>query len=81
MTEPESMTVFAVMKPEPEIAAMLREEQPAGSRVLLLYPAGLDFVAGFLGCVSAGMVAVPAYPPDPVRWERGGPRLAACSTG
>src|SRR5688572_4939153 len=34
-----------------------------GERALLLYPAGLDFVAAFFGCLYAGIVAVPAYPP------------------
>jgi 8-amino-7-oxononanoate synthase len=35
----------------------------AGERVLLLYPPGLDFVAGFFGCLYAGAIAVPAFPP------------------
>ena len=34
-----------------------------GERVLLLYPPGLGYVAAFLGCLHAGVVAVPAYPP------------------
>jgi acyl carrier protein len=34
-----------------------------GERILLLYPAGLDYVVAFLGCLYAGVVAVPAYPP------------------
>jgi len=34
-----------------------------GDRVLLLYPPGLEFVAGFFGCLYAGAIAVPAYPP------------------
>ena len=34
-----------------------------GQRALLLYPAGLDFIAAFFGCLYAGVVAVPAYPP------------------
>lgn len=34
-----------------------------GQRALLLYPPGLDFVAGFFGCLYAGAIAVPAYPP------------------
>src|SRR5918998_4489459 len=38
-----------------------------GERVLLLYPAGLGYVAAFLGCLYAGVVAVPAYPPRPNR--------------
>jgi acyl carrier protein len=34
-----------------------------GERVLLLYPPGLEYVAAFLGCLYAGVIAVPAYPP------------------
>ncbi len=45
------------------IAARLQELNLVGQRALLLYPAGLDFVAAFFGCLYAGVVAVPAYPP------------------
>src|SRR6185436_16165263 len=41
----------------------LRDLGAGGERVLLLYPPGLDFITGFLGCLYAGAVAVPAYPP------------------
>ena len=41
-------------------AAWLQRHLPAGSRVLLLYPNGLEFVAAFVGCLYAGMIAVPA---------------------
>ena len=34
-----------------------------GERALLLYPSGLDFIAAFFGCLYAGVVAVPVYPP------------------
>ncbi|MGC4002922.1 MAG: AMP-binding protein [Pirellulales bacterium] len=34
-----------------------------GQRALLLYPAGLEFIAAFFGCLYAGVIAVPAYPP------------------
>src|SRR5918995_5375583 len=34
-----------------------------GERALLFYPPGLKYVAAFLGCLYAGVVAVPAYPP------------------
>ncbi|GLZ31544.1 hypothetical protein Lesp02_37320 [Lentzea sp. NBRC 105346] len=34
-----------------------------GERALLLYPSGPDFVTAFLGCLYAGVIAVPAYPP------------------
>ncbi len=45
------------------IAAQLQAMNLAGERALLLYPAGLDFIAAFFGCLYAGVVAVPAYPP------------------
>ena len=34
-----------------------------GERVILLYPPGLEYIAAFWGCLFAGAVAVPAYPP------------------
>ena len=45
------------------IAASLQSANCANQRVLLLYPPGLDFIAGFWGCLLAGAIAVPAYPP------------------
>ncbi|WFB10776.1 AMP-binding protein [Streptomyces sp. LX-29] len=45
------------------IAAELRRLNAPGERVLMLYPSGPEFVAAFFGCLYAGMVAVPAYPP------------------
>ena len=45
------------------IAAWLESRDLGGERALLLYPAGTDFIAAFFGCVYAGVVAVPVYPP------------------
>ena len=45
------------------IAAHLQLHLSWGERVLLLYPPGIEFPAAFFGCLCAGMVAVPAYPP------------------
>ena len=45
------------------IAAHLQSCGMAGERALLLFPPGLDFIAAFYGCLYAGVVAVPAYPP------------------
>ncbi|WP_177242416.1 non-ribosomal peptide synthetase [Amycolatopsis marina] len=59
------------------IAERLRDAGVTGEPVLLLYPPGLDYVTGFLGCLYAGAVAVPLYPPDPARVSRTLPRLAA----
>ncbi|WP_158622248.1 condensation domain-containing protein [Corallococcus sp. CA047B] len=59
------------------IGAALQARGARGERVLLLYPPGLEYVAAFVGCLYAGAVAVPAYPPDPMRLARTLPRLEA----
>jgi acyl-CoA synthetase (AMP-forming)/AMP-acid ligase II/acyl carrier protein len=59
------------------VAAVLQEAGAAGERVLLLYPPDIEFIAGFMGCVFAGALAVPTYPPDPARLDRTLPRLRA----
>jgi acyl-CoA synthetase (AMP-forming)/AMP-acid ligase II/alkylation response protein AidB-like acyl-CoA dehydrogenase/acyl carrier protein len=45
------------------IAVHLQSLNLTGERALLLYPPGLEFIATFLGCLYAGIIAVPAYPP------------------
>jgi acyl-CoA synthetase (AMP-forming)/AMP-acid ligase II len=45
------------------LAVRLREYAAPGDRALLLYPPGLEFIEAFLGCLAAGILAVPAYPP------------------
>jgi phthiocerol/phenolphthiocerol synthesis type-I polyketide synthase C len=45
------------------IASTLQRQGAAGQRVLVLCPSGLDFIAGFFGCIYAGAVAVPVHPP------------------
>jgi amino acid adenylation domain-containing protein len=56
------------------IAAQLQALGLSGERALLLYPPGLDYLAAFFGCLYAGVVAVPAYPP---RSPRNTPRIKA----
>ncbi len=58
------------------IAAHLVAEGAEGERALLLYAPGLDYIAAFFGCLYAGVIAVPAYPPDLTWLERTLPRLA-----
>ncbi len=45
------------------IAVRLREVAEPGDRALLLYPPGTEYIAAFFGCLYAGVVAVPVYPP------------------
>ncbi len=54
------------------IAARLQGLVAAGDRALLLYPPGLEFLAAFFGCLYAGVIAVPSYPP---KRNRADPRL------
>ncbi|NET64124.1 MAG: AMP-binding protein [Moorea sp. SIO1G6] len=45
------------------IASELLHQNAKGERALLLYPPGLEFITAFFGCLYAGVLAVPAYPP------------------
>ena len=43
----------------------------------MLYPAGLEFIAAFFGCLYAGVIAVPLPPPNLAQPQRTLPRLRA----
>ncbi|MFG2576195.1 fatty acyl-AMP ligase [Streptomyces sp. NPDC048481] len=45
------------------LAARLAEEAGPGERVALLCPQGTQYVTAFLAALTAGLVAVPLYPP------------------
>ena len=46
-----------------KLAARLQVEMEPGSRVCLFYPPGLEYIEALFGCLYAGMIAVPGYPP------------------
>ncbi|MCL6753071.1 amino acid adenylation domain-containing protein [Nostoc sp. CCCryo 231-06] len=58
------------------VGAQLQALGLSGERAILLYPSGLDYLIAFFGCLYAGVVAVPAYPP---RNQRKTPRIQAIS--
>ena len=62
------------------VAAALRAIAAPGERALLLAPTSPEFLSGFFGCLYAGLVAVPAYPPSPHRPDARIAALAADST-
>ena len=57
-----------------KIGRLLQEQGATGERVLLIYQPGLEYISAFFGCLYAGSVAVPIYPPSSSRLL---PRLQA----
>ncbi len=72
--ETDSLTFARLERRARAVASRLQQLKAGGERALLLYPPGLDYVAAFYGCLMAGAVAVPAYPP---RMNRNLQRLEA----
>jgi len=62
-TEQVHLTYAELDRQARAIAAWLQSLGLVGERALLLYPAGLEFIAAFFGCLYAAVVAVPVYPP------------------
>ena len=46
------------------LAACLGQHAGEGDRVLLLLTNGPDYIVAFFACLYAGLIAVPAYPPE-----------------
>src|SRR5215472_6117209 len=71
------LTYRAVADRSFRLAERLLEHQRSGREpVLLLHAPGLDYVVSVLACLSAGLPAVPAYPPDPSQRDGSRQRLA-----
>src|SRR6202035_5044567 len=62
----ESYTYASFLHRAQAIAGHLRKEGrfAAGDRLLLAYPPGLEMICAFFGCVRAGLIPVPVYPPS-----------------
>ena len=63
--EIEVQTFSDVLDCAKRIGAYIQREMglKPGDRAVLLYPPGQEFILAFLGCIYAGIVAVPVYPP------------------
>jgi acyl-CoA synthetase (AMP-forming)/AMP-acid ligase II len=46
------------------MGAWLTDRTSPGAHVMLMYPAGLEFLTAFLGCLYSGRIAIPAPLPD-----------------
>lgn len=62
-TEEISITYQELDASSRAIAATLQSMDAKGERALLLYQPGLEFITAFFGCLYAGVIAVPVYPP------------------
>ncbi|MGK7915560.1 MAG: AMP-binding protein, partial [Prochloraceae cyanobacterium] len=64
-TESGSLTYQQLNQLSKAIAAQIQALVPPGSRALVVYPyhASLDFIAAFMGCLYAGVIAVTDNPP------------------
>jgi thioester reductase-like protein len=62
----ESYTYASFLHRAQAIAGHLLKERrfAAGDRLLLAYPPGLEMICAFFGCVRAGLIPVPIYPPS-----------------
>jgi acyl-CoA synthetase (AMP-forming)/AMP-acid ligase II/acyl carrier protein len=58
-----SLTYGSLDRQARTIAGHLLDQGAVGERALLLHPPGLEFLAALVGCLYAGVVAVPLYPP------------------
>jgi len=74
-SESDSYTMGQLNQATNGVAALIAAKVKPGERALLCYPPGLDFLVAFYGCLKAGVVAVPVFPPDPRKL--GGPEADA----
>lgn len=58
------LTYGALNRKARAIGALLQQRVRPGARALLVYPSDLEFITAFFGCLYAGVIAVPTYPPQ-----------------
>ena len=75
--EGDDLTYEALDRQARSIGALLQSYRATGERALLLYPASLEFIAAFFGCLYAGVIAIPLPPPNPAKPQRTLPSLRA----
>jgi len=74
-----SLTYAQLDRRAQAIAVALREVAQPGDRALMLYAPGMEFVEAFFGCLYAGVIAVPAYPPHARRRDHTVQRICSIS--
>ena len=65
-----SRTYRELWKKSGSIAAELGKQGiQKGERVMLVFPFGLEFMDGLIGCMRAGVIKVSVYPPNPEKLD------------
>src|SRR5690606_26651168 len=62
-TVTDSITYLELVTRSKAIAAYLQKVGANGQRVIIAYPSSIEYVCAFFGCLFAGAIAVPVYPP------------------
>jgi acyl-CoA synthetase (AMP-forming)/AMP-acid ligase II len=73
--EGETLTYGELDAAARRIGGALQQSHAPGERALLLFPAGMEFIKGFFGCLYAGLIGIPAPAPEASRRKRTMPRL------
>ncbi|MEO1448800.1 MAG: AMP-binding protein [Bacteroidota bacterium] len=60
----ESCTFAELDRDARRVAVALQIRGLTGRQALLMYPSGISFIRAFFGCLYAGVVPVPLYPPQ-----------------
>ncbi len=58
-----SITYKELIEKSLSVAEFIKSETHEGDTVILCFPSGIDFIISFLGCMFAGVIAVPCMPP------------------
>jgi len=67
MTLDSEMSYAELDRSARRFAAQLQKQNLSEQRIVLMLPTGLDYLIAFFGCLYAGAIAIPSYPPRPNR--------------
>ena len=58
-----SLTYIELKRKAETLAKVILSKTAPGQRALLMYSPGVSFIIAFYGCLMAGVIAIPTYPP------------------
>jgi acyl-CoA synthetase (AMP-forming)/AMP-acid ligase II len=68
IADEKSITFGELDRKARSLAAYLSDRGAEGERVILLFTSGIEYVEAYVGCLYAGAIPVPAYPPNASRF-------------